>query len=68
MAGTDDCGVPGPLAHNTINCAECGRSSDSLWIGWGAYRVEDPEAGEPPELALFCPFCISRELDRSRRV
>jgi hypothetical protein len=52
---------------NTVQCVECGASSGLLWRGWCAYRTDDPEQGEPPALAFFCPSCARREFGKSRR-
>jgi len=43
-------------------CVECGAKSDARWRGWGAYRVEDPEYDDQPELAFYCPACAAAEL------
>jgi hypothetical protein len=44
-----------------VDCVECGRRSDSGWVGWRAYRVDDPELDEPPALGFFCPPCAEAE-------
>jgi hypothetical protein len=44
----------------TISCAECNRSSGLYWQGWRAFRTDDPEFGEPPALAFYCPDCAMR--------
>jgi len=51
-----------------VTCAECGTVSDVFWVGWRAYRVDDPETNELPALALCCPTCAEREFGYSRRV
>lgn len=38
-------------------CIECGSLSGLRWVGWRAYRVDDPEYDEPPALAFYCPAC-----------
>jgi hypothetical protein len=48
-------------------CIECGRLSGFLWTRWRAYRVDDPEAEGPPELAFYCPACALREFGPPRR-
>jgi hypothetical protein len=54
---------------NEVNCAECHCLSGSYWVGWGAYRIDNPDLNEPPALAFYCPACAHREFDRhSRRV
>jgi hypothetical protein len=50
-----------------VKCAECGKLSSGHWVGWGAYRTEDPEIDEPPELAFYCPQCASREFGARER-
>lgn len=47
---------------NVVTCIECGCLSSLQWAGWRAYRVDDPELGEPPALAFFCPGCADREI------
>jgi hypothetical protein len=42
-------------------CAECPRVSSAFAAGWRAYRTDDPELDEPPELAFYCPNCARRE-------
>src|SRR5205809_3218880 len=42
-------------------CAECRRQSDPRWLGWRAYRTDDPELNEPPALAFYCHACAERE-------
>ena len=43
------------------DCIECGCRSDARWVEWRAYRVDDPEMGEPPALAFYCPACAEAE-------
>jgi hypothetical protein len=45
-------------------CVECGRESDPRWRGWRAYRIDEPETDDPPELGFYCPECASEEFDR----
>jgi hypothetical protein len=54
-------------ATPTVVCVECGCSSGLFWGGWGAYRIDDPETGEPPQLAFYCPACAAFEFDRRPR-
>ncbi|HJU35921.1 MAG TPA: hypothetical protein VJ716_00695 [Gaiellaceae bacterium] len=44
-----------------VACVECGRRSGAGWVGWCAYRVDDPELDEPPALAFYCPECAAAE-------
>ena len=45
-----------------LYCVECGCCSE-LGIGWVAMRCDDPEpdVGDEPELALYCPPCAAAE-------
>lgn len=65
MQGRDDRWVK---ANRTISddvhvlaCAECPRVSSINARGWKAYRMDDPESGEPPALAFYCPACARRD-------
>jgi len=51
----------------TVACCECGISSGAYWVGWRAYRTDDPETDEPPALAFYCPACADREFGPRRR-
>lgn len=42
---------------HVLACAECPRVSSFTARGWKAFRVENPETGERPELAFYCPVC-----------
>jgi hypothetical protein len=42
---------------HVLACAECPRVSSITARGWKAFRVENPETDEPPELAFYCPGC-----------
>jgi hypothetical protein len=42
---------------HVFGCAGCPRVSSAFATGWKAYRVDDPEEGEPRELAFYCPVC-----------
>jgi hypothetical protein len=44
-----------------LRCAECRTISSSDASGWRGYRTDDPEEGEPPALAFYCPVCAERE-------
>jgi hypothetical protein len=52
-----------------LECADCGALSGPLARGWLALRWDDPEKGEPPELAFYCPSCTLVEfgIDLTRR-
>ena len=48
-------------AAELFECVECSTlSNDRAW-GWRAYRMDDPEEGELPALAFYCPACAERE-------
>jgi hypothetical protein len=51
----------GRLRVDPVNCPQCGTTSSGSWLGWRAYRSDDPELDEPPALAFFCPACSERE-------
>jgi len=42
-------------------CVECGCRSGAGWVGWRAYRVDDPELDELPALGFYCPDCAEAE-------
>ena len=50
-----------------VMCVECGISSGLYWVGWRAYRTDDPELAEDPQLAFYCPACALREFGSGRR-
>jgi hypothetical protein len=47
-----------------VHCAECKSSSGLYWRGWRAYRTHNPELGESPAVAFYCPTCAQREFGR----
>lgn len=47
--------------ERVVDCVECGCRSEADWLGWRAYRVDDPELGEPPTLGFYCPSCAWAE-------
>jgi hypothetical protein len=58
-----DGGRPGLTRTARVVCIECGRESDPRWHGWCAFRVEDVETDDPPELGFYCPDCANAEID-----
>jgi hypothetical protein len=44
-------------------CVECRRFSSHRAPGWRAYRVDELEGDNEPELAFYCPACARREFD-----
>jgi hypothetical protein len=63
----DDAAMGEQRLMNTVECRECGISSGAFWIRWRAYRCDDPEQGEAPSLAFYCPACADREFGRPHR-
>ena len=53
--------------QDAVICVACRGSSGLDWRGWLAYRVEDPENVDPPELGFYCPTCAARDLGRRPR-
>ncbi len=54
-------------AHPLANCSTCGRVSGPYWWRWRAYRLDDPEFGDLPRLAIYCQSCADRKFGRPRR-
>lgn len=54
-------------AARLAKCTECGQISGVYWVRWRVYRVDDPETGSAPEIALYCPKCADREFGPPRR-
>jgi hypothetical protein len=48
-------------AHPLANCSVCGRVSGPYWWRWRAYRIEDPEFGDLPRVAVYCQSCADRK-------
>jgi hypothetical protein len=46
---------------HVLACVECPRVSTITARGWKAYRADDPETDEPPQLAFYCPDCARAE-------
>jgi hypothetical protein len=42
-------------------CEECGREAEGGAFGWRGYRIDDPEEGEPPQIAFWCLVCAVNE-------
>ena len=49
------------LDVHVIACVECPRVSSAFASGWKAYRIDDPELDEAPQLGFYCPTCARRE-------
>ena len=45
-----------------LYCVECGCCSGELGKGWVAFRCDDPECDDRPEVAIWCPVCAAAEL------
>jgi hypothetical protein len=50
-----------------LTCVECGCVSEH-GRAWFGLIVEDPEDGEGPVVATYCPPCAERELDAAPRL
>ena len=50
----------GAYVH-VLACAECPRVSSVSARGWKAFRTDDPELDELPQLSFYCPECARRE-------
>ena len=59
--------IYGGTTPTFAECVECGRLSGPYWIRWRAYRVDDPELEEAPEIAFYCASCADREFGPPRR-
>jgi hypothetical protein len=49
------------------HCAACGRVSGPYWWRWRVYRIDFPEAGDNPEVAVYCQSCADRRFGLPRR-
>ena len=54
-------GVTEGYVH-VLACVECPRVSSVTARGWKAYRSDEPETGESPALAFYCPECATASL------
>jgi hypothetical protein len=54
-------GVPGGTVAAMLYCVACGCCSGELGKGWAAFRCDDPEKGQGPEIAIWCPVCAAAE-------
>ena len=54
-------------AQPLTNCSTCGRVSGPYWWRWRAYRLDDPEFGELPRVAIYCQSCADRKFGAPRR-
>ena len=57
--------VVGPPRTHRLVCVECRGISGLRATGWRAYRVDDPDEDDEPELACYCPACSAREFGTS---
>ena len=44
-----------------VKCADCSKLSSGYWVGWRAYRSDDPGLDSSPTLAFYCLDCAKRE-------
>jgi hypothetical protein len=49
------------LILDGVLCVDCGQAATGNATAWRAYRADDPERGEEPELAFYCPQCAVEE-------
>ena len=49
-----------------LRCEECWCVSDSGMF-WFGYIAEDPEDGEGPVIAVYCPPCAAKHFDAKPR-
>ena len=54
-------GRAGGKGCGDVYCVECGCCSAELGKGWVAFRCDDPEDDEGPEIAIWCPICAAEE-------
>jgi len=54
-------------AQPLANCSACGRVSGPYWWRWRAYRLDDPEFGDLPRVAIYCQSCADRKFGPPRR-
>ena len=59
--GTEGTGRRRDESAELLVCVECDAVSNERAWGWRAYRMDDPEQGNFPALALYCPTCAERE-------
>jgi hypothetical protein len=67
----------GPMGFNSnlqpadrrrrVQCIECRQSPSERWLGWRAYRYDDPARRRHPVVAFYCPACAFREFDEPDR-
>jgi hypothetical protein len=53
--------------HPLASCSTCGRVSGPYWWRWRAYRLDDPEFGDLPRVAIYCQSCADRKFGPPRR-
>jgi hypothetical protein len=44
-----------------VKCANCSKVSSGYWVGWRAYRSDNPDLDASPTLAFFCLDCAKGE-------
>jgi hypothetical protein len=44
-----------------VVCEECRAEADDSALGWRGYLAFDPEDGDQPDVAFYCPRCAARE-------
>jgi hypothetical protein len=48
-----------------LTCAECGATAPEKAAGWRAFRADQANEDEEPEVVLLCPKCAEREFGRT---
>jgi hypothetical protein len=56
-----------PAKVHQLSCVGCGSRSGLLAGGWRGCRTDEPESGEKPSVAFFCPTCSARKRDAKSR-
>jgi hypothetical protein len=49
------------MLRSVLRCEECSCVSETA-KRWLAFIAEDPDDGEGPQVATYCPPCADREL------
>jgi hypothetical protein len=58
-------GPPVGRAARAVRCVR--RVSGPYWWRWRVYRLDFPEAGDDPEVAVYCQSCADRRFGLPRR-
>jgi hypothetical protein len=55
------------VLRHRLRCEECVSRAQGDASGWRAYRADDPEEGESPEIAYYCRVCAESEFGVDQR-